>query len=255
MLSRLVAVNIVIVGLLFGSRTGFADTVLREGDVGKVFDAAGPAIDPSRKIFSSSSSTSSYAQGSYYSQSSYTYNTVFTKNATEQVNFTIVGGLDKGSGTFVIDHPLDPKNKLLFHSFVESPDAKNIYDGIATLDAKGDATVTLPGYFMALNMNFRYQLKSLGIPQPNLFIKSEVNNNHFTIGGGKPFARVSWQVSGVRQDPFIVANPIIAEVEKGTSFGVRRGEFLHPDVYTATFPITERIVTYLRDFFGRPDVR
>jgi hypothetical protein len=56
-----------------------------------------------------------------------------------------VGGiLTKAGGSFKIDHPLDPSNKYLYHSFVESPDMKNIYDGIAALDAAGEATVELP---------------------------------------------------------------------------------------------------------------
>jgi hypothetical protein len=44
------------------------------------------------------------------------------------------------------DHPLDPKNKLLFPSFVESPDVKNLYDGIATLDKNAAAVIQLPLY-------------------------------------------------------------------------------------------------------------
>ena len=57
----------------------------------------------------------------------------------------------------MIDHPLDPANKYLYHSFVESPDMKNIYDGVITTDANGDATVVMPDYFEALNKDFRYQ--------------------------------------------------------------------------------------------------
>jgi hypothetical protein len=37
-------------------------------------------------------------------------------------NLTVNGTLAKGSGSFVIDHPLDPANKYLYHSFVESPE-------------------------------------------------------------------------------------------------------------------------------------
>jgi hypothetical protein len=44
---------------------------------------------------------------------------------------------------FRIDHPLDPANKYLNHSAVESPDMKNIYDGVVTLDADGEAVVEL----------------------------------------------------------------------------------------------------------------
>jgi hypothetical protein len=47
---------------------------------------------------------------------------------------------------FKIDHPLDPENKYLSHSFVESPDMMNIYNGNVVTDASGYATVTLPDY-------------------------------------------------------------------------------------------------------------
>lgn len=52
---------------------------------------------------------------------------------------TVTGNLAKGGGLFVIDHPLDPKNKYLYHSFVESPDMMNIYNGNVELDGKGEA--------------------------------------------------------------------------------------------------------------------
>jgi len=59
-------------------------------------------------------------------------------------NVNITGTLTKGGGSFRIDHPLDPANKYLQHSFVESPDMKNVYDGVVVLDANGRATVDLP---------------------------------------------------------------------------------------------------------------
>ena len=45
-------------------------------------------------------------------------------------NLDVTGTISKGGGTFKIDHPLDPTNKYLYHSFVESPDMMNIYNGI-----------------------------------------------------------------------------------------------------------------------------
>ncbi len=59
---------------------------------------------------------------------------------------------------FRIDHPLDPANKELWHSCVESPDMLNIYSGTITTDAAGYATVVLPPYFAAANTDPRYQL-------------------------------------------------------------------------------------------------
>ena len=44
--------------------------------------------------------------------------------------------LSKSIGTFKIDHPLDPANKYLSHSFVELPDMMNIYNGNVMTDAE-----------------------------------------------------------------------------------------------------------------------
>ena len=56
-------------------------------------------------------------------------------------NATVVGTLSKGGGSFKIDHPLDPENKYLYHSFVESPDMKNVYDGTSCLMSAGKPSV------------------------------------------------------------------------------------------------------------------
>lgn len=149
-----------------------------------------------------------------------------TGNVQFKGSLAITSSLSKGSGTFVIDHPLDPKNKLLFHSFVESPDVKNIYDGMATLDDNGETIVKLPDYFMALNKDFRYQFFPFDEPAPNLYIKEEIVDNHFTIGGGNPNQKISWQVTGIRHDPYILANPIVVEVEKGPDALVDKGEYI-----------------------------
>lgn len=145
-----------------------------------------------------------------------------SNTVTVSGNVSVVNSISKGSGTFMIDHPLDPKNKLLYHSFVESPDVLNMYDGIVTLDARGEATVTLPDYFLALNKDFTYLTTPIGTPMPNLHIHDEIRRkilsiSHpivFTIAGGEPMGKVSWQVKGIRKDPFIRNNPIIPEVKK-----------------------------------------
>ena len=59
-------------------------------------------------------------------------------------NVLVTGTLTKSSGSFRIDNPLDPANRYLQHSFVESPDMKNIYDGVVRTDGRGYATVRLP---------------------------------------------------------------------------------------------------------------
>ena len=163
----------------------------------------------------------------------------FTKSSTVTGTVNVVGTLSKGSGTFVIDHPLDPKNKLLYHSFVESPDVMNIYDGIVVLDESGEATVVLPDYFLALNEDFRYLGTPVGVPMPNLHIDAGVHRRLWLFGsiemkiaGGVAGGKVSWQVTGIRHDPFIRAHPIVTEVEKGPDELVKKGEYLFPEFYT-----------------------
>ncbi|MBX3032029.1 MAG: hypothetical protein KF809_17935, partial [Chloroflexi bacterium] len=80
----------------------------------------------------------------------------------------VAGHLSKSSGSFLIDHPLDPANRYLAHSFVESPDMLNVYSGTVTLNGKGRATVRLPRYFEALNADHRYQLTAIGAAAPDL---------------------------------------------------------------------------------------
>ena len=161
----------------------------------------------------------------------------------------ITGNLEKAGGSFKIDHPLDPANKYLFHSFVESPDMKNVYDGVVVLDRKGKAEIDLPDWFGILNKDFRYQLTAIGAPGPNLYIAEKIseattntkyssskrsssnknnNNSRFKIAGGTSGMEVSWQVTGIRRDPWANANRIEVEEDKPAK---ERGYYLHPDVY------------------------
>ncbi len=129
-------------------------------------------------------------------------------------NCGVQGTLTKLAGSFRIDHPLDPEHRYLSHSFVESPDMMNVYNGTAVLDGSGEVEVTLPDYFEVLNRDFRYQLTAIGAPSPDLHVKAEIKGNRFAIGGGAPGSTVSWQVTGVRQDDYAKAHPIVVEENK-----------------------------------------
>ncbi|HPC82118.1 MAG TPA: hypothetical protein P5234_01680 [Thermoanaerobaculaceae bacterium] len=142
-------------------------------------------------------------------------------------NVTVVGTLSKGGGSFKIDHPLDPENRYLFHSFVESPDMMNVYNGNVALDDAGEAWVELPTYFQALNRDFRYQLTCIGGFAP-VYVAEEIAKNRFRIAGGRPGLKVSWQVTGVRQDPFAEAHRIPTEVNKPAE---EQGTYLHPEAW------------------------
>ena len=128
-------------------------------------------------------------------------------------NLHVNGVLSKSSGTFKIDHPLDPENKYLSHSFVESPDMMNVYNGNVVTDALGNATVALPEYFEALNKDFRYQLTAIGQPS-QVYVSKEISGNQFEIKSDKPNVKVSWQVTGVRHDAWANAHRVVAEEDK-----------------------------------------
>ena len=149
-------------------------------------------------------------------------------NLSVNGSVNVTGSANKSGGNFKIDNPLDPANKYLYHSFVESPDMMNIYNGIIVLDGHGVAWVELPNYFEALNQDFRYQLTAIGAPGPNLYIAKEISGNRFRIAGGKPGMKVSWQVTGVRHDEWANAHRTQVEVDKPKA---ERGTYLHPELF------------------------
>jgi hypothetical protein len=139
----------------------------------------------------------------------------------------VVGNFSASVKNFKIDHPLAPATMYLNHTSVESPDMKNIYDGVVTTDAGGLATVALPAYFEALNKDFRYQLTVVGT-FAQAIVKDEIADNRFTIQTDKPNVKVSWQVTGIRHDAYAAAYPIPVEEEKPPS---ERGRYLSPELF------------------------
>jgi len=139
----------------------------------------------------------------------------------------VTGTLSKAAGTFRIDHPQDPANKYLIHSFVESPDMMNVYNGNITTDGNGDANVELPSYFEAENIDFKYQLTVIG-QFSQAIVAEKVSNNHFKIKTDKPNVEVSWQVTGVRNDAYAQKHRIIPVVMKE---GDAKGKYLSAESY------------------------
>jgi hypothetical protein len=138
------------------------------------------------------------------------------------------GTVFKGAGAFRIDNPLDPGHSYLQHSFVESPKMMNVYDGNVTTDAKGFATVQLAKWFQALNKDFRYQLTIVGSRGWRARVVKEIAHNRFTIQTDVAKVKVSWQVTGVRHDPYANAHRIQVVVPKE---GSADGKYLHPGLY------------------------
>jgi trimeric autotransporter adhesin len=144
-------------------------------------------------------------------------------------NIDVDGTVSTASASLQIDDPVDPANKYLYHSSVESPDMMNIYNGNVTTDAAGNATVQMPDWFEALNRDFRYQLTVIGQPS-QAYISQELASGAFSIKTDKPNVKVSWQVTGIRQDAWANAHRMPVEVQKSA---VERGNYLHPELFGA----------------------
>ncbi len=146
-----------------------------------------------------------------------------------QGDLNVSGAIIAGTKDFKIDHPLDPANKYLVHASVESSEMMNIYTGNVTTDGQGQATVQLSEWFEVLNTDFRYQLTVIG-QFAQAIVAREIEHNQFEIKTSAPNVKVSWQVTGVRQDAYAKANPLVVEQEKDARL---RGFYIHPELYGA----------------------
>jgi hypothetical protein len=104
----------------------------------------------------------------------------------------------------------------------------DVYNGVATLDDNGEASVQMPDYFQALNQNYRYQLTAIGAAMPNLHVSQKIQDNAFKIAGGVAGQEVSWEVTGVRHDPYANDHRIPVEQTKPAD---EQGTYLYPKGY------------------------
>jgi len=169
--------------------------------------------------------------------SAYSNSAAFNGQVSTASGQTRVGALSKASGTFTIDHPLDPMNKILNHYFVESPEMVLIYRGVAVIGTGGRAEVNLPDYYDALNKNSQIQLTGVGTYE--VFIAEMVQNNRFTIGG-RPGTEVHWVVTSERRDPSAEITKIIMPVEQ-LKDGDLAGRSLDDDFLVSTKGQLERM--------------
>lgn len=150
--------------------------------------------------------------------------TTMTLNTSGDLDVT--GALSKGSGSFKIDHPLKPDTHHLVHSFIEGPQADNLYRGTVAL-VGGATTVNLDeagrmteGTFVALNGN----VQCLTTNEDGwTAVRGSVSGNILTIEAQDAACTdtVSWMVLGERHDQHMIdtawtdaAGRVITEPEK-----------------------------------------
>ena len=119
---------------------------------------------------------------------------------------------------------------------------KNIYDGVVALDNNGEAEIELVRSIRIFVISYCYRRPWTRIYMLNrkLFLtlptvkhgsqndsagSNHNNGNRFKIAGGESVIKVSWQVTGVRKDPWANAHRIQVEADK------ERGYYLYPDLY------------------------
>ena len=125
-----------------------------------------------------------------------------------------------------------------------------MYRGTVAFDNKGEAIVTMPHYFDAVNINFSYQLTPIGGFAP-IYIKEKMNNGRFVIAGGQAGMEVSWTVHAERNDPYLQQHPESKAVEV-TKEDWNKGKYLQPDLYGQ--PDSKKIVKPLETGDVRPEI-
>lgn len=164
------------------------------------------------------------ARGVYgYTASPDAFAGYFNGNTHVVGNFTA-----SGTKSFLIDHPHAPANKYLYHYNTESPEPYNLYRGMVVLDALGTAVIELPAYFSDINTDFSYQLTPVGAAMPHLHIASEIGFNSFAIAGGVAGMKVSWQITALRNDPWVRDKGYQTEVVKPEH---EQGTYIYPQGY------------------------
>ena len=124
----------------------------------------------------------------------------------------VVGTLQKGGGSFTIDHPVVPST-ILIHSFIEGPRCDLIYrnrkqlsNGYAEIDIEKECTANdstmSPGTFEALCTNPQTFLQN---NETFDRVKGYVSSHMLFITCENPesTAMIDWQVIAERHDPFI----------------------------------------------------
>jgi hypothetical protein len=84
----------------------------------------------------------------------------------------------------------------------ENKGIENVYSGNAETDNEGLALVLLPSNFESENTDFKYQLTVVGKTFAQAIVYEEIKGNSFIIKTNAPNIKVSWHITGIRNDPF-----------------------------------------------------
>lgn len=135
------------------------------------------------------------------------FRTITSGSGSTNANVVIDGSLGKGSGSFLIDHPLESMTEThhLYHSFIEGPQADLIYRGkVELVDGKAEINIDeasnmTEGTFCSLNRDTQcFTTNETDWDS----VKGSVEGNILTIESQNTSssATISWMVVGERCD-------------------------------------------------------
>jgi hypothetical protein len=145
--------------------------------------------------------------GSGTANMGFRFTTITDGSGTTNANLIVDGSFTKGSGSFMIDHPLESMSEThhLYHSFIEGPQADNIYRGKVQL-VDGKAVVNIDevssmteGTFCSLNRDTQCFTTNESDWDA---VKGSIQENILTIEcqNTSSTATISWIVVGERCD-------------------------------------------------------
>jgi hypothetical protein len=144
----------------------------------------------------------------------------------------VSGSINKAACAFVIDHPLDPENKILRHNCVESPEHLLIYRGKVSLNDDGEGFVEMVDYFDAVARAEEASIHLTSVGRPFLTgAQWSPEFDGFTVYG-EANREVFWEVLAERDDPVVRQIALPVEEDKGPENKLcDRGELLNPAAY------------------------
>jgi hypothetical protein len=69
-------------------------------------------------------------------------------------------------------------------------------------------------------------------PTTQVYVSKEFNGNSFSVAGGTPGVKISWMLTGTRNDEYMKQNPEKLEVEIEKT-GKIAGKYIRPELYGA----------------------
>lgn len=142
-------------------------------------------------------------------------------------NVNVTGSLTTPAAFLQVDHPESPADRWYQQALVGAFERVTVLSGNAVSGANGRVVVRVPEIFGRTHTDVRYQVTPIGrAAQP--FIAKELADGRFTIDAGAAGVRLSWQLTGVRDDAAARRGAFQVEADKRPH---EQGRYADPALY------------------------